>query len=131
MATVTETENLQLACHAIAEQAKVASRVLATLSTETKNRWLLHCADQLEACLAGLLTANALDIDLAPAYGLTEAAIDRLRLDEQRVSAMAQGMRAVAALPDPVGEIIEGSVRPNGLEISKVRVPLKKAEHHR
>ena len=124
MATVTETENLQLACLAIAEQAKVASRVLATLSTETKNRWLLHCADQLEACLAGLLTANALDIDLAPAYGLTEAAIDRLRLDEQRVSAMAQGMRAVAALPDPVGEIIEGSVRPNGLEISKVRVPL-------
>ncbi len=124
MATVTETENLQLYCHATAEQAKAASRVLATLSTETKNRWLLHCADQLEACLAGLLTANALDIDLAPAYGLTEAAIDRLRLDEKRVAAMAKGMREVAALPDPVGEIIEGGLRPNGLEISKVRVPL-------
>lgn len=124
MATVTENENLQLYCHAMAEQAKAASRVLATLSTETKNRWLLHCADQLETCLPGLLTANALDIELAPVYGLTEAAIDRLRLDEKRVAAMAKGMREVAALPDPVGEIIEGGVRPNGLEISKVRVPL-------
>ena len=124
MATVTDTENLQVYCHAMAEQAKAASRVLATMSTATKNRWLLHCADQLEACLAGLLTANALDIELAPVYGLTDAAIDRLRLDEKRIAAMAQGMRDVAALPDPVGEIIEGGQRPNGLEISKVRVPL-------
>jgi len=108
----------------MAEQAKAASRVLATLSTATKNRWLLHCADQLEACLAGLLMANSLDLELAPVYGLTEAAIDRLRLDEKHVAAMAKGMREVAALPDPVGEIIEGGQRPNGLEISKVRVPL-------
>ncbi len=124
MATVTETENLQLYCHSMAEQAKAASRVLATLPTATKNRWLLHCADQLEACLAGLLTTNSLDIEMAPIYGLTEAAIDRLRLDEKRVVAMANGMREIAALPDPVGEIIEGGQRPNGLEISKVRVPL-------
>jgi glutamate-5-semialdehyde dehydrogenase len=124
LAIVTETENLQLYCHAMAEQAKAASRVLASLSTETKNRWLLHCADQLEACLAGLLTANALDIELAPVYGLSAAAIDRLRLDESRVAAMAKGMREVAALPDPIGEILEGGRRPNGLEISKVRVPL-------
>jgi glutamate-5-semialdehyde dehydrogenase len=102
----------------------VASRQLANLSTEIKNRWLLRAADQLESSTAGLLAANALDLECAPVYGLSEAAVDRLRLTETRIAAMAQGLRDIAALPDPVGELIEGCRRPNGLEISKVRVPL-------
>ena len=122
MATVTD--NLQVYCRKAAEQAKSASRLLANLSTEVKNRWLLHAADQLENSTAGLLAANALDLEAAPIFGLTEAAIDRLRLTESRIAAMAQGLREIAALPDPIGEVIEGSRRPNGLEISKVRVPL-------
>ena len=98
--------------------------MLANISTEVKHRWLLHAADQLETSTAGLLADNALDLEAAPIFGLTEAAIDRLRLTESRIAAMAQGLREIAALPDPIGEVIEGSRRPNGLEISKVRVPL-------
>ncbi len=83
LATVTETENLQLYCHTMAEQAKAASRVLATLSTETKNRWLLRCADQLESCVAGAAHGERTRHRIGTVYGLTEAAIDRLRLDEK------------------------------------------------
>ncbi len=118
------TENLQLYCRKAAEQAKSASRILANLSAEVKDRWLRHAADQLENSTAGLLAANALDLELAPVYGLSEAAMDRLRLSEARIAAMAKGLREIAALPDPIGEILEGSRRPNGLEIAKVRVPL-------
>jgi glutamate-5-semialdehyde dehydrogenase len=70
------------------------------------------------------MAANAKDIEAAPSYGLTEAQTDRLKLDAQRIEGIASGMEQVALLPDPIGEIIESNVRPNGLEVQKVRVPL-------
>jgi glutamate-5-semialdehyde dehydrogenase len=97
---------------------------MATLSTKSKNAWLLRSADALVESFAAIATANAVDLAAAPGFGLTEAAIDRLRLDEPRVAAIAKALREIAALPDPIGETIEGQVRPNGLEIRKVRVPL-------
>lgn len=122
MATVTK--NLQNYCRDMASRAKNASRELAILSTETKNRWLLRCADSLLSNTTTLLAANAIDLAAAPGYGLTPAAIDRLRLDQSRLAAMAGGLRQIAALPDPIGEVLEGQTRPNGLEIRKLRVPL-------
>jgi glutamate-5-semialdehyde dehydrogenase len=120
----TVSEDLQQYCLSMAEKARVASRQLAALSTATKDLWLMKCADRLEASTDSLLAANAVDVDAAPDYGLTHAAIDRLRLDSARISSMAEGLRQIASLPDPIGEVIEGSLRPNGLEIQKVRVPL-------
>lgn len=117
-------EQLNEYCKRVATQAREASRVLATLPTRTKNMWLLRSADALLQSLDTITAANRLDLAAAHGYGLTEAAIDRLRLDGPRVEAIASAMRDIATLPDPVGETIEGHVRPNGLEIRKVRVPL-------
>jgi glutamate-5-semialdehyde dehydrogenase len=120
----TVTEDLQSYCQGLASRAKIASQELALLPAAAKNRWLLACANSLQSNAPALLAANVLDIAAAPGYGLAPAAIDRLRLDEQRLSAMADGLRQIAALPDPIGELLEGQVRPNGLQIQKVRVPL-------
>ncbi len=122
--SVATTDDLSTYCRDVAERSRIASRQLASLSTEVKNRWLLQCAAALASNLDSILVANAKDIEAAPGFGLTDAAIDRLRLDEARVSAIAGAMREIAALPDPVGETLEGKVRPNGLEIRKVRAPL-------
>ena len=108
----------------LAKRAKLASRVLAIASTAKKNEALLGAANLLEERSAEILAANALDIESAKEAGIPDGLIDRLRLDEGRVSAMANGLRQVAGLPDPVGEVIDGWVRPNGLRISRVRVPL-------
>lgn len=104
--------------------AKKASNRLAILSAQVKNRALLAMADALEANAGRILEANALDVDQAKARGITGALIDRLTLTADRVRGMAEGLRQVAALPDPVGETMRGWHRPNGLEIAKVRVPL-------
>src|SRR5205807_4925860 len=96
----------------------------ATVSTADKNRWLLAAADALEARSAELLDANARDVDAAPGYGLNAAAIDRLRLTPARIASAADGLRQVSALTDPVGEVREGGLRPNGLQVLKVGVPL-------
>src|SRR5262249_12164646 len=89
-----------------------------------KDRWLRAAADALESRTAELLGANAKDVAAAPDYGLNAAAVDRLRLTPPRIKSAADGLRQVAALPDPVGEVREGGRRPNGLEVLKVGVPL-------
>ena len=81
-------------------------------------------ADALEAAEAGIMAANAKDLEAAPSYGLNAAAVDRLKLDATRVRAMARGVREVADLPDPCGEIIRAWTRPNGMKITKIRVPI-------
>jgi glutamate-5-semialdehyde dehydrogenase len=95
-----------------------------TAAGAQKNQWLDATADVLLRRQDELLRANELDVETAPQYGLTSAAIDRLRLTPSRLTAMAEDLRQVARLTDPVGEIVEGYVRPNGLQVSKVRVPL-------
>jgi glutamate-5-semialdehyde dehydrogenase len=111
----------------VIEQARAARRaamLLAHASTSAKDRALLAMADALIADSARILEANDEDIRQARERGLPEAMIERLMLNEKRIASMAEGIRQVAALPDPVGEIVEGWKRPNGLEILKVRVPL-------
>ncbi len=111
----------------ITEQAQAARRaamVLAQASTAVKNQALSAMADALVADRKQILEANAEDIRRARERGLSEAMVERLMLNEKRIAAMAEGIRQVTALPDPVGEIVEGWKRPNGLEIQKVRVPL-------
>jgi len=108
----------------LARRAKAASRVVATASSATKDDALGQAADLLVARTTELLAANADDVARAEAAGITDTVVDRLRLDEARIEGMASGLRQVAALPDPVGEVLDGWVRPNGLRISRVRVPL-------
>ena len=118
MATITRS--VEEVCRA----AKRAARTLASLDTETKNAALARIADALHAATAEILEANDQDVEAAREAGLAGALVDRLTLDERRIAAMAAGAREIAALPDPVGEVVEGYRRPNGLEIRKVRVPL-------
>jgi len=108
----------------LGKRARRASRVLATAGTEAKNAGLLAAADLLVEQAPEILAANARDLDAAVAGGMAEGPLDRLRLTGARIDAMAAGLRQVAALADPVGEIVDGWVRPNGLEIQQVRVPL-------
>ncbi len=108
----------------LGRRAKAASRVLATASTAQKNQALLAAADLLVARRAELLAANEADVARAEADGVGATVVDRLRLDGGRIEAMAGGLRQVAGLADPVGEVLDGWVRPNGLRISRVRVPL-------
>src|SRR5256884_2065209 len=105
-------------------RARVAARALARMSTERKNAALLAMADQLCASAGKILQANGKDVAKATADQLSLAMIDRLRLDEKRIRAMANGIRQVAALDDPVGNVIAEWTRPNGLHISKVRIPI-------
>lgn len=105
-------------------RAKAASRLVARSSTAQRNAALEAGADLLVARTDEVLAANAADVAAATEAGTTATVIDRLRLDARRVEAMAGGLRQVAALPDPVGEVLDGWVRPNGLRISRVRVPL-------
>ncbi|HUT33052.1 MAG TPA: glutamate-5-semialdehyde dehydrogenase [Planctomycetota bacterium] len=108
----------------LAGRVKAAASQLALASSAKKDQALSAMADGIEAKAGGLKAENARDIAAAEAAGLSAALVDRLRLNDKRVAAMADGLRQVAALPDPVGAIIGGSVRPNGLRITKVRVPL-------
>jgi glutamate-5-semialdehyde dehydrogenase len=123
MAVVEECD-LRRYCVDVAKRAKAASTRLAVLKGQTKNDWLRRSAAQLRDQTDALLTANAKDLKAAPGYGLTDAQTDRLKLSEQRIAAIADGMEQVAMLPDPIGEVIESAVRPNGLDVRKVRVPL-------
>jgi glutamate-5-semialdehyde dehydrogenase len=108
----------------LGRRAKSASRVLATASTEVKDAALVAGADLLVERTDDLLAANAADVEREQADGASPTVVDRLRLSADRVAGMAGGLRQVAALADPVGEISQGWTRPNGLRISKVRVPL-------
>lgn len=103
---------------------KAAAREVALASTDTKNAALLAAADVLLARSAEILEANAADVAAAEADGTSATVIDRLRLTAARVESMADGLRQVANLPDPIGEVLDGWVRPNGLRIARTRVPL-------
>ena len=104
--------------------AKAAARELAQVDSATKDRALLAIADALEARTGEILEANARDLEAGRESGLSSALMDRLALDERRVAAMATGVREIVALPDPVGEVLDGFRLPNGLDVRKVRVPL-------
>src|SRR6266699_3233715 len=106
------------------ERARAAARALARMSTERKNAALLAMADQFHASGGAILRANSKDVEKATADQLSLPMIDRLKLDEKRIQAMADGIRQVAALDDPVGNVIAEWTRPNGLHISKVRIPI-------
>ena len=108
----------------LGRRAKAAARELARLSTAQKNTGLLAMADALGLHRDAILAANVLDVAAAQNAGLSGAMIDRLRLDAPRLAAMADGIRAVAALADPVGETIRAWTRPNGIAITKRRVPI-------
>jgi len=108
----------------LGQRARSASRVLAQLPTSVKDTALLAAADGLVDRAGEVLAANAEDVERARAGGVSATVIDRLRLDARRIEAMAGGLRQVASLADPVGEVLAGWVRPNGLRISQVRVPL-------
>lgn len=106
------------------ERAVCAKFALQNLSADEKNAALLHTAEKLTACTKHILAANAEDIRLGEENGMHPGLIDRLRLNEERILAMAEGLRQIAALPDPVGEVMERFERPNGLRIEKRRVPI-------
>jgi glutamate-5-semialdehyde dehydrogenase len=108
----------------VCEQAKRASHRLATLETTVKDRALEAIASELEARVDEIIEANAGDLEDGRAAGLDAALLDRLALDATRVKAMADGVRDIVALPDPVGEELDARTLPNGLDLRKVRVPL-------
>jgi glutamate-5-semialdehyde dehydrogenase len=108
----------------LAQQAKIAARQLAPLSSSEKNRALSLMAEKLEARSDFLIAANQKDLEFAKAKGVASAMLDRIALNPTRVREMAQGMRAVAALPDPVREVVKMWRRPNGLQVGRMRIPL-------
>src|SRR5262245_43305476 len=118
------TSDLATACRLMAQRARAAAGQLATAGTQAKARWPRRAADALESRQAEVLAANDQDLAAAENLGLTAAQIDRLRLTPDRLRAAAAGLREVAALPDPVGQVRDSVTRPNGLEVHKVGVPL-------
>jgi glutamate-5-semialdehyde dehydrogenase len=110
--------------HEVGQQARAASRVLAAADPGSKNRALLAIADKLEASSGMLRTENEKDLEAGRANGLDDALLDRLALNDERIAGMAEGLRQIAALPDPVGEITNMSYRPSGIQVGKMRVPL-------
>jgi glutamate-5-semialdehyde dehydrogenase len=108
----------------MARSAKLASSAMADLNSLSKNRALLAMAEAIEERVEDIKSKNRIDLKEAKQAGLGSALIDRLTLDDKRIKNMAKGLREIAELPDPIGEVIEEKVRPNGLRIKKVRVPL-------
>ncbi|MGL4306580.1 MAG: glutamate-5-semialdehyde dehydrogenase, partial [Mycobacteriaceae bacterium] len=110
--------------HESARLARVASRELALLTTTAKNAALLAAADAVLAARQSILAANDADIAAARASGTEESLLDRLRLTSERIDGIASGLRQVADLPDPIGEVLRGSTLANGLQLREQRVPL-------
>src|SRR5262245_43189578 len=108
----------------LAAKAKEAARYGAALTTPQKNKVLNEMAQALSAGRERIQVENRKDLDGAKDKGLSSAMIDRLVLNAPRIEEMAKGLREVAALPDPVGEVVKGWTRPNGLRVEKVRIPL-------
>jgi glutamate-5-semialdehyde dehydrogenase len=111
-------------CLEVARRARAASVELARLSGAIKQQWLSRCAKLMKERMVALTDANHKDLAAAPSFGLTDAQIDRLKLTPSRIEAMARALEEIAMLPEPIGEVIWSSVRPNGLLVQKVRVPL-------
>jgi glutamate-5-semialdehyde dehydrogenase len=112
------------AVHAIARRAQRAARTLATATRAQKDAGLLAIADALQAQSTGIVEANADDLRRGTAQGLAANLLDRLRLDPDRVDVIVAAVRDIAALPDPVGEVVRGSTLPNGLQLRQLRVPM-------
>ncbi|HMC70078.1 MAG TPA: glutamate-5-semialdehyde dehydrogenase, partial [Mycobacteriales bacterium] len=108
----------------VARRSRVAATQLAPMTRAAKDAALLAMADALEAQSPTVIAANREDLERGRESGLTEAILDRLALNEKRITAMADGLRQVAALPDPVGEVLRGSTLPNGLQLKQIRVPM-------
>ena len=117
-------EDIAATMRAIGVNARAAARILATLSPTEKEHAIAAMGRAIRAATAPILAANREDVAEAEKAGATAAFIDRLRLDEKRIAAMADGVDVIAALPDPVGTVISGWDRPNGMRIEQVRVPL-------
>ena len=116
--------DLQARVQELAARARVASRRVAELTGREKNTWLLRAAEGLEAARTKILAANAEDVRAAEAAGVEKPLLGRLTLTEARWRDMLAGLRDVAALPDPVGEIVHSWLRPNGLRVGRMRIPL-------
>src|SRR5690349_20089847 len=110
--------------NALAEGAQRASRQLALLPRTAKDDALLAIADALVGATDEIVTANAEDLERGRDNGLSEGLLDRLTLDDRRIASIAQAVRDIAALPDPVGEVVRGSTLSNGLQIRQLRVPM-------
>jgi glutamate-5-semialdehyde dehydrogenase len=108
----------------LARRAREASRALARLKPDQKDACLLVMAEALEGNAAALKEANLQDLETAQQMGLSAAMLDRLKLDDKRIAAMAKGLREVAALPDPVGRVLDERARPNGLRLQKISTPI-------
>ena len=119
-----KSQDLREAMFAIGRAARVVARALALAPTATKNAALRAMAAHLRQDSAVILKANAADAEAAQAAGLAASFIDRLRLTDERIEAMARGLEDIAELPDPVGAVLSEWTRPNGLNIARVRVPI-------
>jgi glutamate-5-semialdehyde dehydrogenase len=108
----------------IGERAKQASLRLMAVATDKKNMFLHRLAEKIERDAQEIIKVNGIDLERARASGMSRALLDRLELNSKRIQDMATGLRQIAWLPDPVGEVIEGTRRPNGLLVTRVRVPL-------
>jgi glutamate-5-semialdehyde dehydrogenase len=122
--TAVRAEDIKAMMKQIGVNAKAAAQVLSIAPTDQKNNALLKAAANLRETSATIKTENAKDMAAGREKGLSDAMLDRLKLDDGRIEGMAAGLEAIAALPDPVGDILSEWDRPNGLEISRVRVPL-------
>ena len=111
-------------CQKVAHQAKEASRALRAIDGQAKNDWLRSSAAALRDSGDAIDAANEKDLAAAPGFGLTDAQTDRLRLTPERIEGIATALEEIAMLPDPVGEVMDGYVRPNGLQVQRVRSPL-------
>jgi glutamate-5-semialdehyde dehydrogenase len=121
---VGRIDDLRSYCVDLARRAKKASVELAQVTGAAKNEWLRRSARLLSDRSLALAEANRLDLAAAPGFGLSDAQIDRLKLTPARIQAIVHGLEEIALLPDPIGELISASIRPNGLEVQKIRVPL-------
>jgi glutamate-5-semialdehyde dehydrogenase len=121
---VVENTDLRAYCLDVARRSRAASAELACAKGAKKIDWLRRSAALLCSESKEILEANQLDVAAAHGFGLTDAEIDRLKLTQSRIESIAKALEEIAALPDPVGEVMESNVRPNGLKVLKVRVPL-------
>ena len=124
MSTAADVAELPAYCHALGAAARRAALGMTRVSGAQRDAALGHIADALDAATDTIIAANAQDLAAAPGYGLTDAMVDRLRIDAAGVTNMAAAVRQIAAQPDPVGGVLEGRVLPNGIRLQKVRVPI-------
>jgi glutamate-5-semialdehyde dehydrogenase len=121
---IAEHQDLKTYCRQLAERAREAARQLVQATGAQKDEWLRLSANLLLEKQEEIFAANQQDIEAASGFGLSDAQIDRLKLNASRLESIAEALRQIAYLPNPVGEVMESAVRPNGLEVLKVRVPL-------